>query len=57
MLSNSQGSATDCIQVPILERRLVNQKTPYRLVRRSLAEWEPSVIGFPDYLQRLGMSL
>src|SRR5579863_2021686 len=40
MLSNSQGSATDCIQVPILEKRLANQKTPNRLVRSSLAVWE-----------------
>src|ERR1035438_2929791 len=45
MLSNSQGSATDCIQVPMLERRLANQKTPNRLVRSSLAVWELSVIG------------
>jgi len=42
---SSQGSATDCIQVPILERRLANQKTPNRRVRRSLAEWELSVMG------------
>lgn len=42
---------------PDMERRLVNQKAPYRLVRRSRAEWELSVIGFPDYLQPFCVSL
>jgi hypothetical protein len=32
----------------MLERRLATQKTPNRLVRRSFAEWEPAVIGFPS---------
>jgi len=40
----SHGSANGCIQVPTLERRLADQKTPYRLLHKSLAELERAII-------------
>src|SRR5579871_232902 len=47
-LSTSQGSATDCIQVPMFESKLPHQKASNVLLRRGLAENQSSGINMAE---------